>query len=122
MDHTSFSSFPSFASLPAGPSHQTESKGTERLVREEKKKKKKKRERKEHEILLHEPSNGAITSDEHRKTQVPQEFENAQTSLQYYSDRKGDPLNVRYDGLDARYVPKYSLVACEFCARNNTTC
>lgn len=29
----------------------------------------------------------------------------------YYSDRKGDPLNIHYDGLSADAIPKYNLVA-----------
>ena len=38
----------------------------------------------------------------------------AKEGLVYFTDRKGDPLNVRYGGLYAGDVPKYRLVDCKW--------
>ncbi len=37
----------------------------------------------------------------------------ARSGLVYFTDCKGDPLNVRYDGLYAGDVPRYHLVGCK---------
>lgn len=112
MDHGSFSSFPGFSSFPAGPSPTAEQPKPSEKPHKDRKKKKKHRDRNE----TNSPVEQRVEDDEHRKVQedcARLEAEKARQKRIYYSDRKGDQLNVKYGGLDSRDVPKYTLVARE---------
>ncbi|TFK87990.1 DUF1740-domain-containing protein [Polyporus arcularius HHB13444] len=59
----------------------------------------------------------APIDDERRKLEEDRRYRDEETvrpsakeGLVYYTDRKGDPLNVRFDGLYAGDVPRYRLV------------
>ena len=61
-----------------------------------------------------------VEDDERRKREEDRgnrrddaERPSAREGLVYFTDRKGDPLNVRYGGLYAGDVPRYRLVECE---------
>ncbi len=63
----------------------------------------------------------APIDDERRKLEEDRRYRDEETvrpsakeGLVYYTDRKGDPLNVRFDGLYAGDVPKYRLVDCKW--------
>jgi hypothetical protein len=118
MSAPNFSSFPSFSSFPdldPGPS-KPRSPGRETNDRRKgnadgarrkkdgdvKRKRGKRQDRDEQE-----------KAEEDHRLRV---FE--QSSPQFYSDRIGDALNVRYGSMHARDVPKYHLVgreSCSFC-------
>lgn len=52
---------------------------------------------------------------EEDRRQRLEERPSGKEGLVYFTDRKGDPLNVRYGGLYAGDVPKYRLVDCKWC-------
>lgn len=115
MSPPSFPSFPpSFASFPEldpGPSKRSkpESKGDKvhglrfDKSRESNKRKEKKRKHKDNLADVH-----AHPSDDERvKANEDATFNDVDLTRPFYSDRKGDPLNIRYEGLYAGDVPKY---------------
>ncbi|KAJ7487463.1 NRDE-2, necessary for RNA interference-domain-containing protein [Mycena galericulata] len=83
-------SFPSFSSFPELPADSVSVP--------------KKRHKKRDKASI--PNDADATKD--RKEHRPDEERQASpTSRLFYSDRKGDPLNIQYGGLHSRDVPKY---------------
>ncbi|THH18087.1 hypothetical protein EW146_g2843 [Bondarzewia mesenterica] len=57
-----------------------------------------------------EPFNDERLKDEEDRRRVQAQIASSSSERLSYSDRKGDPLNVRYGGLHSRNIPKYRLV------------
>lgn len=138
MSAPSFSSFPSFNSFPdldPGPSKPSSKKPEEskrsdkdrKKGEKDKKKNDKKGERhKKHDLSSvdeeprHKKGRRRRDEDDHRKHDKflesriePRDIESTTRTL-YYSDRRGDQLNLTYGGLHAGDVPRYNLV-CRKC-------
>jgi hypothetical protein len=100
MSAPSFSSFsPSFSSFPesgTGPSHRPSESSNDRKAGDKKRKK---------------PKRTRPDSESHGKAEPKKDYvEIADLPPSVLSDRKGDPLNIRYGGPHARDVPKYHVV------------
>jgi hypothetical protein len=135
MPAPSFSSFPpSFGSFPDvedNPSREASSSSSQRKGLKEKDeasdRKKKKRDRREthadqSQTFSHERGHRnhnlkadnysfddeRIKAEEMLRTAKQQDV----PQLAFFSDRKGDPLNVQYGGIFSKEVPKYHLVGC----------
>jgi hypothetical protein len=139
MSAPSFSSFaPSFASFPdldPGPSIPAESPTSPRRIKVKKHERKKdrrikdrKRRRDEHQDACDFEKLGSggdrVFDDERLKNKEDNDLRDSRRAGSpplFYSDRKGDPLNVRYGGLHAGDVPKHHLVGREsfHCVFNN---
>ncbi|KAJ7275169.1 NRDE-2, necessary for RNA interference-domain-containing protein [Mycena haematopus] len=91
-------SFSSFPELPSNSAPATKHKGKE-------KERKKKREK----AKFSEESDRRSKDRDHR---VKSNDESESASRFYYSDRKGDPLNIQYGGINSRDVPKYRTGKC----------
>lgn len=115
MTAPSFSSFPpSFASFPdidpgpskrpSGPSEQFDDK--KRKVTGKDKHKKRRSDKDRHKS----PTEHYLADDEKLKAREDaKRVESEQSQRLFYSDRKGDALNVQYGGLHAGDVPKYHI-------------
>jgi hypothetical protein len=55
-----------------------------------------------------------LKAEEDRRSKDAHEPSSSLSQPLFYSDKKGDPLNVRYGGLSSSDVPKYHLVGCAF--------
>lgn len=111
MNVPSFTSFPSFDTEP-GPSKprlkspsrsKSETDRHHKHKKDKDKKDKSKRDKKVHSAdhSIHDDERLKAEEDRKRTDEKPV----------YFSDRKGDNLNVRYGGLHAGDVPKYRLYA-----------
>ncbi|KZT30683.1 hypothetical protein NEOLEDRAFT_1126287 [Neolentinus lepideus HHB14362 ss-1] len=126
MSAPSFSSFPpSFSSFPdieVGPSRVASSTAKKGEEKERKRKDKKLRDKeskngRENETFRKYKSEREV--DRSWDTEHDERVKNKQDTLQrrsgspplYFTDKKGDPLNVTYGGLHAGSVPKYQAVA-----------
>lgn len=104
MAAPSFSSFPpSFSSFPELPDPKSDGKLSEKRKHKSKgdngdRKSKRKRDKQREQSQYDQPAEARIVANE-------------QASKYFFSDRKGDALNIRYGGLHAGDVPKYHLVA-----------
>lgn len=117
MTSPAFSSFPSFSSFPElepGPGNRRspspprcDPKGEKRKTAKGKKDKHK-RDKHSHSY----DSQSAVQYDERLKAE--EDRQRKDVSAVFYTDRKGDRLNVRYGGLHAGDVPKYRLVGGRF--------
>jgi hypothetical protein len=117
-------SFASFPDLDIGPSSPPNVPGCSRPRKESKKHSKKKDEHKEKKRKRHshfdvgESNFEERLDDERLKAEEDRNrqdvhvtsTENAGSLLLFYSDGKGDPLNIRYGGLHAGDIPKHYLV------------
>ena len=97
MTSTSFPSFNSFPELDPGPSNRTPRNNDKRKNRH-------KKDKHRHPTLNDE----CLKTDEDRKSKL-KDTGGSKPPL-YYSDRKGDSLNVTYDTLHAGNIPKYRLI------------
>lgn len=112
MSPPSFPSFPpSFASFPEldpGPSKRSkpESKGNKaRGLKSAKSRESNEKKRKHKDNLA--DVHAHPSDDERVKANKDVKFQDVDLTRPFYSDRKGDPLNIRYGGLYAGDVPKY---------------
>ncbi|KAF8167773.1 NRDE-2, necessary for RNA interference-domain-containing protein [Crassisporium funariophilum] len=123
MSAPSFPSFPpsfsSFPDLDAGPSKQSEpTKKRDREKRRKHDSSSKNRDRVRHGKEergkeRHSPRRGGdfpFNDDEQRKKLDDTQKLNVETHRFFYSDRKGDSMNIQYGGLHAGDVPKYRLI------------
>jgi len=106
----SFSSFPDFDALSKSKSERTAS--TEDFKQEKKKKhgpssKKEKRRKREKESRRGSRERTPPPEDPSPKHEDSRQFEQNRF---FYSDRKGDPLNIQYGGLHAGDIPRYHVV------------
>jgi hypothetical protein len=118
MAPPSFSSFPpsftSFPDLGPGPSTRTKhERGKDKVphvnsIKSREKRKEGKRGRKGSSRDAHVTVD--LSNDERVKAKEDAQFYDDGSTRPFYSDRKGDPLNIRYGGLHAGDVPKYRLV------------
>jgi hypothetical protein len=124
MTTPSFSSFPSFDSFPVldpGPSERRSTSPPKSKRKDEKRRKDKdkgdkdkiKRNKYHHEKSIRPVdhsygSRSAVPDDERLKAE--EDRQRKDSPAVFYTDRKGDRLNVRYGGLHAADVPKYRLV------------
>ena len=127
----SFSSFPpSFGSFPDvehNPAREASSASGQRKGMREKDeasdRKKKKRDRRvnQSQTSSHErgrrshnlKADNYALDDERIKADESRTAKQQDVSqLAFFSDRKGDPLNVQYGGIYSKQVPKYHLVGC----------
>jgi|SRR5882762_7004046 len=53
-----------------------------------------------------------LKAEEDRRLKDAHESPSSSSQPLFYSDKKGDPLNVRYGGLSTSDVPRYHLVGC----------
>ena len=97
---TSFPSFNSFPELDPGPSNRSSSRSKQ--SRNNDKNESRRKKDKHGSTTLND---GFIKSDEDRKSKL-KDTSDSKPPL-YYSDRKGDRLNVTYGTLHAGNVPKY---------------
>ena len=100
MTSTSFPSFNSFPELDPGPSNRTP-----RNNDKHKNRRKKDKHRHPDPTTLNDE---CLKTDEDRKSKL-KDTGGSKPPL-YYSDRKGDSLNVTYDTLHAGNIPKYRLI------------
>lgn len=140
MDVPSFSSFPpSFSSFPdldldpsKPPKSSSRQADEDRSKRKDKHRKEKKlkdskhthedlgldrrlrrhrsKERAGKEVRL--PFDDERLKEEEDRWRARSETQPSSSKVLFYSDRKGDPLNVQYGGLHAASVPRYHLVGC----------
>lgn len=106
MSIPSFSSFPSFEPVPRPPSP-SQSRNPEHSKEAKRKGDKGKRKRDKSDRTR--STDHSIRADERRKAE--EDRKRSDEKPLYYSDRVGDPLNLRYGGLHAGDVPKYKLFA-----------
>jgi hypothetical protein len=118
-------SFPSFSSFPefdSGPSNQRSPPRSQddKRRKEGAKGDKDKRRRDKHrsdksrrQVDNTDESRGTVQDDERLKAEEHRQRKG--TPAVFYTDRKGDRLNIRYGGLYAGDVPKYRLVGGKFC-------
>lgn len=149
MSAPSFSSFPpsftSFPDLDPGPSKRSSTpkndapsskKPSKHKERDDvaRKDRKRKHEKHKHDALSHSkrhrsekgyvrPDDDALKAQEDASLRREEAYniQRPGSPPLYFTDRKGDPLNVQYGGLHAGSVPRYYLVGCEcslICIRN----
>lgn len=122
MSAPSFSSFPpSFSSFPdteAGPSRpHSKEKDKERKEKHGKKERKSKpkdgkRKHRDEPHASRAPSVDVMREERTRHAEA--DLEGNSTRYLFFTDTKGDPLNITYGTLHAGDVPKYHLVGREF--------
>lgn len=126
MSAPSFSSFPSFASFPEsvpGPSKrrspspprsrrkdEKRKDGTRDKTRKDKHKDDKEKHKRDKRDKHHSDRITPILVDDERLKAEEDRKRKDEKPPVFYSDRKGDRLNVTYGGLHAGDVPKYRLV------------
>jgi hypothetical protein len=123
MTAPSFSSFPTFDSIPefdpdeqrSRSSPKLEGKDEKRNRKGEKDKHKRDKRRSEKSIRPVDHSYLPRSTKDDESLKYEEDKQHKETSTVFYSDRKGDHLNVRYGGLHAGDVPKYRLVGGKFC-------
>lgn len=110
MNVPSFASFPSFdpESGPSKPRSTSPSRSKSETDRHHRRKKDKNKKDKSKRDKKDRSADHSILDDERLKAE--EDRKRAEKSV-YFSDRKGDSLNVRYGGLHAGDVPKYRLYA-----------
>ena len=127
MSAPSFSSFPSFGSFPdsegdAGPSttsrdkeasHQKRNRPKD-SERNERKEGRKHRDREHKHDKSHKSKAHNAETAEGRSRPEKVELPASTSRPTFYSDRKGDTLNIKYGGLHAGDVPRYRPVGREF--------
>lgn len=111
MSAPSFSSFPSsFSSFPdpePGPSNSKNSKNKDTSREHDKKEKRKKSKHDRKRPKSHSHDDLGLSEE---RTEYRTELRVESSSRLFYSDTKGDPLNVRYGGLHTGDIPKYYAV------------
>ena len=136
----SFSSFPpTFSSFPdlgdntrrdsetaasSTPAQQRDSKG-EYKQSDPKRRKRDRRDKSKGQIPPSERKSGIRGSQDHGQVfhddeRIKAEEDSARragkqddSQLVFFSDKKGDPLNIQYGGIYSRDIPKYRLAGCE---------
>ncbi|KAJ3803379.1 NRDE-2, necessary for RNA interference-domain-containing protein [Lentinula aff. detonsa] len=99
----SFSSFPSFDSFPdSGPSQARKPEEEEKSKKKTKKKDRSPKDPERGNKRHSSQSKSTFDASSREKAEEPTNF--------YYTDRKGDPENIRYGKLSSRDVPKYFVV------------
>ena len=113
----SFSSFPpSFSSFPdtdAGPSNLRKSSSKDKEKERDKSGKQKKSKHESRRLKSHRHDKSE--AQEERLGQN-RDVEELSTSRFFYSDTRGDPLNVKYGSLHAGDIPKYHVVGRKLCS------
>ena len=124
----SFSSFPEFDLPQSKPPQASPKPAPDHDKKKKRRQDGKERKHKRDKLRSSEPeSSGRVMSsrcdeglydderlkaEEDRRRKDAHESSSSSSQPLFYSDKKGDPLNVRYGGLSTSDVPRYHLVGC----------
>jgi hypothetical protein len=103
-------SFPSFASFPDIPSQESSSRNEPERRRKDKGEKRKRKDDKQSRKGERDRKRHRPQTDDVVKPPTMLASDEGEAWRLFYSDRRGDMLNIQFGGLHVGHIPKYHLV------------